>query len=286
MNNQNQKAQNLGRGVVVVTLLVFLATSSMLAISSDDGPHRRRNPERDSRIRAMDAFARRYGGADWSIVGSALADHPGNASNPRIMSVFLSLGNVYLNRFEQHGAGADLDRSLAFFEAVAGNEQLWGKRPIAGAVVAYLGISLVRLEAECGVGGYQGRVEDLRRKVTEISAEEADAIAQAEEYAEEFVATTPEEDATRAALYAAAATLLPEDSRAQMWGYYVRSLAIRLSSLDARTAETALVYEISGKEIPRELERFASAMSSRQSPRLVEFRDEEITILIKDFSSG
>ena len=108
MNNQNQKAQDLGRGVVVVTLLVFLATSSMLAISSDDGPHRRRQPVQDSRIRAMDAFARRYGGADWSIVGDALANHPGNASNPRIMSVFLSLGNVYLNRFEQHGAGADL----------------------------------------------------------------------------------------------------------------------------------------------------------------------------------
>jgi hypothetical protein len=222
----------------------------------------------------MDTFARSYGDADWSIVAIAIVAHPDDAANPKAMSVFLSLGNVYLTRFEERRAAADIDRALGLFEAVAGSEELWGRRPFTGSVVAYLGISLARLAGECDVIPYQGRIDELRQKVIEVSTAEAGAIAEAEIDAEEFLATTPEEDAARAALYAAAAVLRPEDPRAKTWEQDARFLGARLLSLETRSAETemtlsqaALLYEMSGGAVPPELEQFFAAR-----PLVVAFR--------------
>lgn len=273
MTRQNRKPRSLGRAGAAASL-VFFAASLLSAISPDERGDRRRQAMRESQIRAMDRFARSYGHANWSIVASAIAAHPGDPANPRIMSVFLSLGNVYLTRFEERRAAVDIDRALGLFEAVAGSEELWGRRPFAGSVVAYLGISLARLAGECDVSPYQGRIDELRQEVIEIGAAEADAVAEAEIDAEKFLATTPEEDAARAALYAAAAVLQPEDLRAKTWEQDARFLGAHLSSLETRSAETemtlsqaALLYEMSGGPVPPELEQFFTAR-----PLVVAFR--------------
>ncbi len=273
MTTQNRKTRNLGQAGAGAVLL-FLAAGLLSAISPDGRGDQRRQAMRESEIHAMDTFAQSYGDADWSLVRSAIAAHPGDAANPQVMSVFLSLGNVYLTRFEERRAAADIDRALGLFEAVAGSEDLWGRRPFAGTVVAYLGISLARLAGECDVSAYQGRIDELRQKVIEVSAAEADAVAEAEIDGEEFLTTTPEEDAARAALYAAAAVLRPDDPRAKDWGQAVRLLAARLSSLDQRSAETAvtlsqaaLLYELSGQAIPPEIQQLSSAW-----PLVVAFR--------------
>ncbi|HLN59383.1 MAG TPA: hypothetical protein VK416_12555, partial [Thermoanaerobaculia bacterium] len=181
MTKQNRKTGSLGRAAAFAVLF-FLAAGLTLGISPRDRQGRRRQATRESRIAAMDVFGTNYGGVDWSPVMSDLAERPGERGNPRVVSIFLSLGNVDLNRFELRHSAADLDRAIGFFEAVAGRADLWGKRPLAGSVVAYLGISLVRLEEECDVGQSQSRIEELRRKVIEVSGDEADAIAPLEEY--------------------------------------------------------------------------------------------------------
>jgi hypothetical protein len=267
MDSKNRKPGFLGRvGAILIGL--SLAASLALAISANDSPGRRRQALRESQLRAMDQFVQVYGGVDWSAVGAAVVEHPDAAENPRIMSVFLSLGNAFLNRYEIGHSSADLGRALAYFEAVAGSSTLWGHRPLAGAVVVYLGISAVRLDSECDVGDSAGRIADLHALVAEVAAAEADVIAPIEEYAV-FAETTAEEDAARAALYATAAAFLPEDARSAAWALDASIVTGRISSAGAeRSAEASLVlsqaellYEASGQEVPRALSRFAGPRS-------------------------
>ena len=273
MARQNRQPRSFGKaGVIALGLL--LAANLALAISPNDSPFKRRQALRETQLRMMDEFARAYAGADWSAVTIALAEHPRAADNPRIMSIFLSLGNVFLNRYELGHAAADLDRALTYFETVAGGSALWGQRPLAGSVVVYLGVSVSRLDGECDVGAFGSRVEELHRKVTEVAADEADAIAPAEEYTEEYLETTAEEDAARAALYATAATLLPDDPRAAEWERDAGVLAMRISRAGAASAEAMLtlaqaelVYEASGRDVPR-----AYGLFSDSSRIVVAFR--------------
>ena len=257
MTKQNRETWSSGRAGAIAFGL-FLATNLALAISPNDSPFRRRQALRETQLRMMDEFAQAYAGADWSAVAVALAENPQTADNPRIMSVFLSLGNVFVNRYELGHAAADLDRALTYFETVAGGSALWGHRPLAGSVVVYLGVSVARLDSECDVGAFGQRVEELHRKVTEVAADEADAIAPAEQYTEEYLEATAEEDAARAALYATAANLLPDDPRAAEWERYASVLAVRISQAAAATAESTLmlaqaeiVYQASGRDVPR-----------------------------------
>jgi hypothetical protein len=263
MDTKNRKPGFPGRvGATVIGL--FLAASLSLAISAHDSPGGRRQALRESQLRTMDQFLQVYGGEDWSSVGAEVSSHPDAAENPRIMSVFLSLGNSFLNRYEIDHAAAELDRGLAYFEAVAGNSALWGHRPLAGAVVVYLGISAVRLDSECDVGDAAGRIADFHVRVAEVAAAEADLIAPIEEYAV-FADSTAEEDAARAALYATAAAFLPEDARSAEWTRDASIVTGRISSAGAETSAEAsltlsqaeLLYEVFGQEVPRALGRFA-----------------------------
>jgi serine/threonine protein kinase len=257
MTRQNREPRSFGRGGAIAFGLL-LAANLALAISPNDSPFKRRRALRETQLRMMDEFAHAYAGTDWSAVAIALAEHPQAADNPRIMSVFLSLGNVFVNRYELGHAAADLDRALTSFETVAESSALWGHRPLAGSVVVYLGVSIARLDGECDIGAFGQRVEELHRKVTEVAADEADAIAPVEEYTEEYLETTAEEDAARAALYATAANLLPDDPRATEWERYASVLAVRILRAAAASAETTLmlaqaeiVYEAWGKDVPR-----------------------------------
>src|SRR5262249_6326286 len=167
MARNNRETRSFGRAGAIA-LYLLLAANLTLAISPNDSPFRRRQALREAQLRMMDEFAQAYGAADWSAVGIALADHPQAADNPRIMSVFLSLGNVFVNRYELGHAAADLDRALTYFETVAGSSALWGHRPLAGSVVVYLGVSVARLDGECDGGAVGERVEGLHRKVAEV----------------------------------------------------------------------------------------------------------------------
>src|SRR6476646_9875941 len=112
MNKQNRNTRVFG-WTVAAALLVFFAAGPLRAIGPDERGERRQATQ-ERQIRAMDAFALTYGDADWSIVAMAIAAHPGDAANPKAMSVFLSLGNVSLTRFEEFRAAADLDRALSY----------------------------------------------------------------------------------------------------------------------------------------------------------------------------
>src|SRR5712691_3791907 len=158
MDTKNRRNQNLGHATALACILV-LAASSVGAIGIDGPP--RRDPVRSRQLRAMDVFLTNYGSTDFSAVQDALEASPAGAGNPEIMSVALSLGNDYLSRFERYGAAAYLARALESFESVAARRDLWGGRPRSGAVVAYLDMSVARVNGECDVSGFQDRINPL-----------------------------------------------------------------------------------------------------------------------------
>jgi hypothetical protein len=179
MIGQNRKTRTFGR-VGAVGLGAFFAANLLLALrpANDDGNpgDRMRNRHealRSSEIRVMDIFGQNYGGADWSLVTSDLEAHPSDPANPAFMSVPLSLANVYLNRYEVGHDKADLERSVELLEWVAANRGIWGGREGTGSVVSYLDISVSRLRAECDIGGFEGRIDELWRAAMTVTAQEA-----------------------------------------------------------------------------------------------------------------
>jgi hypothetical protein len=95
----------------------------------------------------MDRLVETYGSTRWSAVAVFLGANPWYEGNPNIVFIPLSLGNVYLNRYEWQHDIADLERSVEWFEWVAFKHWLWGRRWLAAPVVSYLDISLLRLRA-------------------------------------------------------------------------------------------------------------------------------------------
>lgn len=267
MTRQNRKIRSFERAGAVASLL-FLGASLLFAISIDGRPPRHRASE----IRWMDIFAQNYAGADWSLVTSDLAAHPDDPANPAFMSVPLSLANVYLNRYETGRDKADLERSIQTVEWVTSHRGLWGTREGSGSVVSYVDISVLRLQAECDIGGFETRIADLWRTAMAITAEEAGALVGTPERPcrpslrlEACVASilpVPAEDesrASRAALFAAAASFLPGDPRAPLWADGARQLALSLPAYVCPTADTELAlsqatlsYQLAGGDAPPE----------------------------------
>jgi len=252
MTTQNRKTRNLGRAGAGA-LLLLLSAGSMLAISAIGKPGQRRWGMRESQIHVMDIFAQDYGGADWSPVTSDLESHPADPANTAFMSIPLSLANVYLNRYEVGWKKADLERSIQIFEWVASSRELWGGREGSGSVVSYLDISLARLRAECDVGGFESRIEELWRTAMTITAEEADAVLEVARpcgptlslsACVDAILPFPSDEETRAsrsALLAAASSFLAGDPRAQAWAEGARSLAASFPASVCRTPQIELV---------------------------------------------
>src|ERR1700694_4342003 len=213
MDTKNRRNQSLGHATALACILV-LAASSVSAIGIDGPP--RRDPVRSRLLGAMDEFLVNYGSADFSAVQAALEASPADAGNPEILSIALSLGNDYLGRFERFGKPEYLARALESFESVAARRDLWGGRARSGAVVAYLGLSVVRINGECDVSAFQDRIDALWQTVRSLTAEEAAAANDAEGLSE----STPslaEDKAARAALYAWASILVSDARRAEHW---------------------------------------------------------------------
>lgn len=278
MTKRNRKIQSIGR-VGAIALLLSLAASAATAMRPDGRPgdelRSRREARRVLEIRVMDIFAQNYGTTDWSLLTSDLVAHPDGNGNPAVMSIPLSLGNVYLNRYEVGHDKADLERAIQMFERVTSNRALWGGRDGSGSVVSYLDISLSRLEAECDIGGFESRIEELWQTAMAITAEEAGALLEEQPCGSTTwlgacvaailpVADDPEAAASRASLLAAASTFLAEDPRAEAWAQAARQLVGRIPAGVCQTQETVLIlsqgalsYRLVGREDPAE---FASVL--------------------------
>lgn len=293
MTRQNRKTRSFGR-VGAVALVVFLAASLLLAlrpgdsaVSPEDRMRLRRQALRASEIRMMDIFGQNYGGADWSLVTSDIEAHPSDPANAAFMSVPLSLANVYLNRYEVGQDKADLERSVQLLEWVASSRGIWGGRDGSGSVVSYLDISVSRLRAECDIGGFEARIDELWRAAMTITAEEADALLMAGGVPDRPCPPTlwlsacvqsilpfpleQEAQAARAALLSAAASFLAGDPRAPAWAESAR-LAARFPGAVCQTAETelalsqgALSFLLAGGDAPVELEPASGALDSGRS---------------------
>ena len=294
MTKRNRKIQSLGR-LGAIAFFLALAASSTVAMRIDgrpgDGLRRRQEAKRIREIRAMDIFAQNYGNTDWSLVTSDLVAHPDGTGNPAVMSIPLSLGNVYLNRYEIGHDKADLERAIQMFERVTTNRALWGEREGSGSVVSYLDISLSRLEGECDVGGFESRIEELWQTAMAITAEEAGALLEERPCGSTTwlgacvaailpVADDPEAAASRASLLAAASSFLAEDPRAEAWAQAARRLASLIPAGVCQTQETVLIlsqgalsYGLAGREDPIE---FASVLHgvSQASPSCPQVRTD------------
>lgn len=285
MTRQNGSIQNLRR-LLAVAGLVFLAAGAVAAISVRERPGKRRDAMRESLMRRMDIFAANYGDTDWSRVTDALAESPSDPANPAFMSVPLSLANVYLNRHEAGGNKADLERAVAIVEWVVWNRALWERREGSGSVVGYLDITARRLQAECDVGGYEFRIDEIWRAAMGITADEADAITSGRrcrggtmllDACPLTIQPFPAEEesrASRAALLAAASSFLADDARAPVWAQGAKEIAQSISESDCRSAETeivltqaALSYRLANAEVPEAFDssRAADGGASRPS---------------------
>ena len=248
-----------------VAALLLLAAGPVLAISGNGrtDPGQRRRALRQSQFAVMDIFARNYAGADWSLVSADLEAHPADTGNAAVISIPLSLANVYLNRYEVGWNEADLLRAIELFEGVAESRDLWGGRDGSGSVVSYLDISLARLRAECDVGGYETWIDELWTTAMTITAEEADAVLQAalpcgatlSACVAQIAPVTGNETvlASRQALFATASSFLADDPRAAVWAENARSLAALFPSSECQDADTelalsqgALSYRLAG----------------------------------------
>jgi hypothetical protein len=183
-----------------------------------------------SEWKIMDRLALAYGSTDWSAVSEFLVSNPGYSGNPNIVFIPLSLGNVYLNRYEWGGDLADFERSLAWLEWVAGNRWLWGQRWLTAPVVSYLDITLLRLRGECVPAGYAARLDSVWASALAITAEEADARLTSDfPYLPYDSSATgdskAEENAWEASLLSAAANLLPDHPNGAAWDQKARQLA-------------------------------------------------------------
>lgn len=294
MTRQNRKTRSFGRAGAGA-LGVFFAASLLLALrpanndgSVEDRMRNRREALRASEIGVMDIFGQNYGGADWSLVTSELEANPSDPANPAFMSIPLSLANVYLNRYEIGHDKTNLDRSVEMLEWVASSRALWGRRDASGSVVSYLDISVSRLRAECDIGGFEARIDELWRAAMTITAEEARAILgggggpnrpchPTQLLGACVLSILPfpaeaEARASRAALFAAASSFLADDPQASIWAQNARQLAARVPASVCPAAETELVlsqgalsYHLAGADAPVEFDAGSGGRGTGQA---------------------
>jgi hypothetical protein len=245
-----------GNRIGWVVLLAFgLGAGTILGMRSGDEGEQRREVARRSQLAAMGSVLKSYGAADSSALTEFLAANPTGEVNAELMVIPLSLGNVYLNAFELRRSGADLERSIQQFEFVAGQDGSWTGQHGSGAVIAYLQISLARVDRECDVGDLAGRIADLKVRVDQITLSEAQSRSVAELPSSE---DPSEDDANDAALFAAAANFLADGPDRAGWLDRSRTLASRaLSGCPSPVtllvaSEGALTFQMTGSGVPDE----------------------------------
>jgi hypothetical protein len=233
MASKDRKARCLGAGLLLLAL--FLDSNRLIGQvrESLDPVESVASPEETLRVMEwtiMDRLARAYGSTKWSAVAVFLGSNAGYEGNPNIVFIPLSLGNVFVNRYEWRNDTADFERALEWFEWVAQSHWVWGHRWLAAPVVSYLDISLVRLRAACAPEGFADRIEAAWRTALALTGEEADARLTDEYPYRPYDSSATgdskaEENAWEAGLLAAAANFLPEHPHASVWEEKARQLA-------------------------------------------------------------
>src|SRR5215471_14126279 len=213
----------------ILLLFVFLSARRIHAAGEESGPLQAEILQRGEWA-IMDRLIQAYGETDWTLVAASMASHPEDEGNPNIMFIPLSLGNVYLNRYEWRNDISDFERALASFEWVSGSHQLWGDRWLSAPVISYLDLSLVRLRSACAPPAFAERIEGAWQAALAVTEEEADArLTPAFPYrpydSSETGDSKGEENAWEAGLLAAAANFLPERANAAAWDQKARELA-------------------------------------------------------------
>lgn len=176
-----------------------------------------------------------YGTTDWSQVMSSILSNPEVAGNAKIFLIPLALGNAFLNRYGVWKDASDSEKALQYFEAVTVSYQIWRKRPLTPMIAHALVISVNRMHKHCDDYWDLPRVQRKRasvlwKKVKVLLKEEADYRLTGNSPGTGFDScstgdTNAAADAWEAALFAAAASFLPDDPQATAWDENARQLA-------------------------------------------------------------
>ena len=289
MTSQNRKSRSLGPAGWLALLVVFVASTAAALLPDETPADKIRNrlaALRAGMVAQMNVFAQNYASADWSAVTSELAADPDGAGNAAIMTIRVSFGNVYLNRFEIGHSPADLEQAIRIFEGVTAYHASWGHRTGSAALVAYLDVSLSRVVAECDIGGYEDRIAALWDAAMAITADEAGPTLPSIR----MTAILPfrgVDDAGQASLLAAAANFLRDDPRAASWEERARLLASRFPASvcqDGATitalSQAALAYRLDGRGVPREIATVLAVTSPSCPPPLTYQTDGPVDAVV------
>src|SRR5688572_10987618 len=108
MNAKHAHRALLRTASITGVLLLSLAG----AINAVEPPHfDRPDPLKMAHWKVMNILDETYGETDWSQVIDHLLAFPDDEGNPNIMVIPLSLGNVFLNRYEATGADPDYEKA-------------------------------------------------------------------------------------------------------------------------------------------------------------------------------
>jgi hypothetical protein len=238
--------------LIVVATIVGVAGPALAQMSTAPVSHTQERLRR-TEWRVMDVLAQLYGETDFSPAATYMVQNPGYSGNPNIAFIPLSLGNVYLNRYEWRNHIADLERSIASLEWVAENHRIWGERWLSAPVVSYLDLSILRLEGRSDLLDFQDRIARLRDLALQITQAEADKRLTDDfpylPYNSSLTGDSKaEENAWEASLLAAAANFLPDHPHAPAWDEKARQLAYDAITrpsdpADGRGVKTATVTE-------------------------------------------
>jgi hypothetical protein len=215
-----------------------------------------------------------YGTTDWSQVTSSIFSNPEVAGNEKIFLIPLALGNAYLNRYGVWEDASDSEKALQYFEAVTSSYRIWTNRPLTPMIAHALVISVNRMHGHCDDHWdlppvQRKRASVLWKNVKVILKDEADyrLTRNPPEIAFDSCSTADANataDAWEAALFAAAASFLPDDPQATAWDENARQLADNSTSRSSGASD-----EPGACAVTRELtlsDRF------RPSPRVMGMR--------------
>ena len=235
MKNKHSLRASIRAASVAGLLLLTLYGTVRGAIEPPEVLYEKKPPLKKAHRQVMNLLVDTYSQTDWSQVADHLSAYPDDAGNPNIMVIPISLGNVFLNRYEATGENLHYESALQHFESVAMKYKLWRTRWLTPAVVNYLVVSVNRLRNECDAYTelppvQRKRTRWLWKKVMTILKGEAEYRLMLElPYAPYYSCSTgdskAEENAWEASLFAAAANFLPDDPQAAVWDEKARQLA-------------------------------------------------------------
>ena len=172
-----------------------------------------------------DILIETYGTTDWSQVTDSVVSHPDDPDSAKVFLIPLALGNAFIDRYEVLGDESDSERALRYFLGVTAGHWVWEKELLAPVIAHSLVVSVNRMRRPCAEFRDLPRVQ---RKGASVLWSQVKSILKSEaDYRLTVVSSeaTGETNVWDAALFADAATFLPEDPNAAAWNDKARELA-------------------------------------------------------------